>query len=155
MYPERSKGNHSPTRSPIRLPGSVWNTPDPLILEMLREEEANEALNEDDEVKTLVWDSSCPSCSYLSLERERHESKATCSEESKSNIAGGLERTEIAENDESQMKVGKGDDNYGNESPPAGRILLSRGVAAALFEPSTWVGVDATVFGDDEEDDES
>jgi len=173
--PERSRGNrsHSPTRNPIqiRMARSVWNTPDPSILEMLQEEEANEILKQAEEaVKSLTREerTPCSSSSPLPLEMQSKDSERigpndtdTSSKnnnnnnnnnasESKQKQTESTTRTENC----SPMRLEKNEEYRGDESPLAGGIRLSQysGAIGALFERSCWVGVDIGAFNEDEDD---
>ena len=59
--PKRRRPNQSPNRnSPIRMSQSVWNTPDPSILEMLNADSDENTVDEEDEIPTVMDEEATP-----------------------------------------------------------------------------------------------
>ena len=113
---QRGPADAAETKSPKRAEASVWNTPDPSVLELLLSEEAGERAEEEErEARTLVVGPSCTSSSLPATEEPlTHEDR------------------------------GETPEAYGG-----------RASAAALFEPSSWEGMDPDAFGEDDEEDGS
>ena len=119
----------SPTRrvnSPIRMAGSVWNTPDASILQMLDKEE-------EEETQTVTWES--PTFST----QQRHPPLVSNIASRRGDANGIVEdpQLESEEND--------------NKTRPLQSARIERGSCENMFEPSSWAGIDMSALSDDDD----
>jgi hypothetical protein len=134
--PKQSRGIRSSTcRSPIRMSQSVWDTPDPSILKMLEDEDDHGSV-EEEEVKTVIWEEPSPSPfntqssnNNLVVPETSHHSKT------ETITPGGSKGCESG-------RIDNGIDSRPDSTLLTERILLGQ----HAFDPSNWVGMDATIF---------
>ena len=126
---KEAKSIMSPTRrvnSPIRMAGSVWNTPDASILQMLDKEE-------EEETQTVTWES--PAFST----QQRHPPLVSNIASRRGDANGIVEdpQLESEEND--------------NKTRPLQSARIERGSCENMFEPSSWAGIDMSALSDDDD----
>ena len=126
---KEAKSAISPTRrvnSPIRMAGSVWNTPDASILQMLDKEE-------EEETQTVTWES--PAFST----QQRHPPLVSNIASRRGDANGIVEdpQLESEEND--------------NKTRPLQSARIERGSCENMFEPSSWAGIDMSALSDDDD----
>jgi hypothetical protein len=126
---KEAKSAISPTRrvnSPIRMAGSVWNTPDASILQMLDKEE-------EEETQTVTWES--PAFST----QQRHPPLVSNIASRRGDANGSVEdpQSESEEND--------------NKTRPLQSARIERGSCENMFEPSSWAGIDMSALSDDDD----
>lgn len=132
--PKRSKRNRT-CSSPIRMSRSVWNTPDPSIMEML-EDDSDGSADEGEEVLTVIGGETSLSFNPTTQSNNRIETETSLranAETSKHPYIKECTKEKVV-GDEPQLLMG--------------RALLG----GNLFEPSNWKGVDSTAFSESDSD---
>ena len=136
---KRSKRDQSPTcSSPIRMSQSIWNTPDPSILQML-EQDSDGNIDEWEETPTMVCEEPTPSfIPTQSSNKTQILSETIRIGNAETNSPGGSKEREGR-----FIERGIEDEVIGEEPLLlTGRALLGKN----LFEPSNWMGVDSIAF---------
>ena len=126
---KRSKRNRT-CSSPIRMSKSVWNTPDPSILEML--EDSNDNADEEEEVLTVIGEETSLSFNPTTQSTNRIQTET--------NLPANAENSTQPDIKDCAKEKLIGDEPL----LLAGRALLGWN----LFEPSNWKGVDSTAFSE-------
>jgi hypothetical protein len=122
----------SPTRkvnSPIRMAGSVWNTPDASILQMLDKEEEEE----EEETQTVIGES------HAFPTQQRHPPLVS-NIASRSGGANGIVEDPQSESEEND-----------DESLLLKSARIEGGSCENMFEPSSWAGIDMSALSDDDD----
>merc|ERR1712238_426297 len=136
--------NTSPIRkdnSPLRMAGSVWNTIDDSILQMLDTEVEKE------ETRTILWDacSSPIQQSHLSLVSNTASRSRSCCSDNVNNARKHIGKNSTVEATQSEKE--KNDD----ESHLINRCRSKGGPRNNLFELSSWTGINISALSDDDD----
>jgi len=138
---EKSTSPIRKDNSPLRMAGSVWNTIDDSILQMLDTEVEKE------ETRTILWDacSSPIQQSHLSLVSNTASRSRSCCSDNVNNARKHIGKNSTVEATQSEKE--KNDD----ESHLINRCRSKGGPRNNLFELSSWTGINISALSDDDD----